>query len=191
MKRVLLIILLHLSLFFLVFAYQAQATEEGWSVEEFSDFVVTAKHGEVIHGDKLRFFIKKNDCSRMGILFSFSTSIENENIKSLQDSRIPIEINGRRIDGAAEVILVQPLFKSMNLVMMQAPGLKHIGSMISSMMAWYESENYFGIKLVSGPDFNPNDYFDILRNNWKLDGLPQKIAEAQSLCIGPDEIKRT
>ena len=38
----------------------------------------------------------------------------------------------------------------MNLVMMQAPGLKHIGSMISSMMSWYESENYFGIKLVSG-----------------------------------------
>ena len=191
MKRVLLIILLHLSLFFLVFAYQAQAEEEGWSVEEFSDFVVTAKHGEVIHGDKLRFFIKKNDCSRMGILFSFSTSIENENIQKLQDVRIPIEINGRRIDGAAEVILVQPLFRSMNLVMMQAPGLKHIGSMISSMMAWYESENYFGIKLVSGPDFNPNDYFDILRNNWKLDGLPQKIAEAQSLCIGSDEIKRT
>ena len=191
MKRDLLIILLHLSLFFLVFAYQAQAEEEGWSVEEFSDFVVTAKHGEVIHGDKLRFFIKKNDCSRMGILFSFSTSIENENIQKLQDVRIPIEINGRRIDGAAEVILVQPLFRSMNLVMMQAPGLKHIGSMISSMMAWYESENYFGIKLVSGPDFNPNDYFDILRNNWKLDGLPQKIAEAQSLCIGPDEIKRT
>ena len=114
-----------------------------------------------------------------------------KNINSLQDVRIPIEINGRRIDGAAEVILVQPLFKSMNLVMMQAPGLKHISSMISSMMSWYESENYFGIKLVSGPDFNPNDYFDILRNNWKLDGLPQKIAEAQSLCIGPDEIKRT
>ena len=191
MKRVLLIILLHLSLFFLVFAYQAQAEEEGWSVEEFSDFVVTAKHGEVIHGDKLRFFIKKNDCSRMGILFSFSTSIENENIKSLQDARIPIEINGRKIDGAAEVILIQPIFKSMNLVMMQAPGLKHIGSMISAMMTWYESENYFGIKLVSGPDFNPNDYFDILRNNWKLDGLPKKIAEAQSLCIGSDEISRT
>ena len=177
MKRVLLIILLHLSLFFLVFAYQAQAEEEGWSVEEFSDFVVTAKHGEVIHGDKLRFFIKKNDCSRMGILFSFSTSIENENIQKLQDARIPIEINGRRINGAAEVILVQPLFKSMNIVMMQAPGLKHIGSMISSMMAWYESENYFGIKLVSGPDFNPNDYFDILRNNCSTDiSIRKKLA---------------
>ena len=193
MKRVLLIILSHLLLFFIVFAYQAQAQaeEEGWTIDEFSDFIVTAKHGEVIHGDKLRFFIKKNDCSRMGILFSFSTSIENQNINKLQDARIPIEINGRKIDGAAEVILVQPLFRSMNLVMMQAPGLKNIGSMISSMMAWYESENYFGIKLINGPDFNPKDYFDILRNNWKLDGLPKKIAEAQSICRGPDDIKNT
>ena len=191
MKRVLLIILSHVLLFFIVFAYQAQAEDEGWTIDEFSDFVVTAKHGEVIHGDKLRFFIKKNDCSRMGILFSFSTSIENQNINKLQDARIPIEINGRRINGAAEVILVQPLFRSMNLVMMQAPGLKHIGSMISSIMAWYDSENYFGIELVSGPNFNPDEYFDILRNNWKLEGLPQKIAEAQSICRGPDDIKNT
>ena len=191
MKRVLLIILSHLLLFSIVFAYQAQAEDEGWTIDEFSDFVVTAKRGEVIHGDKLRFFIKKNDCSRMGILFSFSTSIENQNINKLQDARIPIEINGRRINGAAEVILVQPLFRSMNLVMMQAPGLKHIGSMISSIMAWYDSENYFGIELVSGPNFNPDEYFDILRNNWKLEGLPQKIAEAQSICRGPDDIKNT
>ena len=191
MNRVLLIILSHVLLFSIVFAYQAQAEDEGWTIDEFSDFVVTAKHGEVIHGDKLRFFIKKNDCSRMGILFSFSTSIDNQNINKLQDARIPIEINGRRINGAAEVILVQPLFRSMNLVMMQAPGLKHIGSMISSIMAWYDSENYFGIELVSGPNFNPDEYFDILRNNWKLEGLPQKIDEAQSICRGPDDINNT
>ena len=71
MKRVLIIILSHLLLFFIVFAYQAQAEEEGWTIDEFSDFVVTAKHGEVIHGDKLRFFIKKNDCSRMVFYFLF------------------------------------------------------------------------------------------------------------------------
>ena len=186
MKRILLIILLHLSLFFIVFAYQAQAEEEGWNIEEFSEFIVTAKHGEVIHGDKLRFFIKRNDCSRMGIIFSFSTTKENKNIQSLQNKRIPIKINGHEVEAVAEVILVQPLFKYMNLVMMQAPGLKHIESMINSMMAWYNHENYFGIELVSGPNFEPGDYFDILRNNWKLDGLPQKIAKAQSICYGPD-----
>ena len=36
MKRVLLIILLHLSLFFIVFAYQAQAEEE-WTIDNFKD----------------------------------------------------------------------------------------------------------------------------------------------------------
>ena len=38
MKRVLLIILLHLSLFFIVFAYQAQAEEDGWSVHDFKEY---------------------------------------------------------------------------------------------------------------------------------------------------------
>ena len=39
MKRVLLIILSHLLLFFIVFAYQAQAHEdEGWTIDEFRRF---------------------------------------------------------------------------------------------------------------------------------------------------------
>ena len=44
MKRVLLIILLHLSLFFIVFAYQAQAEdiEENWSIERFEDLTALA-----------------------------------------------------------------------------------------------------------------------------------------------------
>ena len=41
MKRVLLIILLHLSLFFLVFAYQAQAEEE-WIIDRFKDLFRSA-----------------------------------------------------------------------------------------------------------------------------------------------------
>ena len=51
-------------------------------------------------------------------------------------------------------------------------------------------------KLVEKYKHNPAHqwkplFYTILRNKLKLDGLPQKIAEAQSLCIGPDEIKRT
>ena len=71
MKRVLLIILLHLSLFFLVFVYQAQAEEDNeWYVNDFGTFVVAAVSGEVVHGDKLRFFIKKEDCSKVSMMFS-------------------------------------------------------------------------------------------------------------------------
>ena len=86
--------------------------------------------------------------------------------------------------------MVQPMFNYMNLVLMQAPGLKNIEKMIGSMMAWYNHDNFFGIELVNSPNFDPKEYFDILNNNWKLDGLPEKITEAQSICYGPEVIER-
>ena len=60
MKRVLLIILLHLSLFFIVFVYQAQAEEE-WTIDTFKDLTYARVSGEVTHGDSLNFFISRND----------------------------------------------------------------------------------------------------------------------------------
>ena len=189
MRQILLILSVHLFLFLVLFAYHAQAEEDLWYVEEFDTFVVTAKNGEVTHGDKLRFFMNKGDCSRMGILFSFTTMKNHKNIQSLQDKTLPIKINGHSIDDAAKVVLVQNLFRDMNIVMMQAPGLKSVKDMISAMMAWYEDKNFFGIELVSKPGFDPQDYFDITDNNWKLDHLPEKIIQAQRLCFGPDELK--
>ena len=187
MRQLLLIVSVHLFLFLVLFAYHAQADEDQWYVEEFDTFVVTAKNGEVTHGDKLRFFMNKGDCERMGILFSFTTLKKNENIKNLQDKTLPIKINGHAIDDAAKVVLVQNLFRDMNIVMMQAPGLKSVKDMIGSMMTWYKHENFFGIELVSKPGFDPKDYFDIIDNNWKLDDLPEKITEAQGLCLEPDQ----
>ena len=189
MRQILLILSVHLFLFLVLFAYHAQAKEDLWYVEEFDTFVVTAKNGEVTHGDKLRFFMNKGDCSRMGILFSFTTMKNHKNIQSLQDKTLPIKINGHQVDDAAKVILVQNLFRDMNIVMMQAPGLKSVKDMINAMMAWYEDKNFFGIELVSEPGFDPQDYFDITDNNWKLDHLPEKIIQAQRLCFGPDELK--
>ena len=189
MRQLLLIVSVHLFLFLVLFAYHVQANEDQWYVEEFDTFVVTAKNGEVTHGDKLRFFMNKGDCSRMGILFSFTTMKNHKNIQSLQDKTLPIKINGHQVDDAAKVILVQNLFRDMNIVMMQAPGLKSVKDMISAMMAWYEDKNFFGIELVSEPGFDPQDYFDITDNNWKLDHLPEKITQAQRLCLGPDELR--
>ena len=187
MKRFIVFISLHLFLFLLIIAYQAQANQDDWNVITSDEFIVTTKPGEVIWGDKLSLIIKKNDCARMNIVFSFSTKKENENIKNLQNKLIPIKINGHEEDLEVEVIMVQPMFNYMNLVLMQAPGLKNIEKMIGSMMAWYNHDNFFGIELVNSSNFDPKEYFDILNNNWKLDGLPEKITEAQSICYGPDE----
>ena len=61
MKRLLLIILLHLSLFFIVFAYQAQAEEEEWKIDRFESLIFARVYGEIIHGDTLNFFIRSSD----------------------------------------------------------------------------------------------------------------------------------
>ena len=75
MRQLLLIVSVYLFLFLVLFAYHAQADEDQWYVEEFDTFVVTAKNGEVTYGDKLRFFMNKGDCERIGILFSFTTCL--------------------------------------------------------------------------------------------------------------------
>ena len=109
MKRVLVIILLYLSLFFLVFVYQAQAEEDNeWYVNDFGTFVVAAVSGEVVHGDKLRFFIKKEDCSKVSMMFSFSTSLKKDEIKELQDKKLPIRINDWDTIRGARVVYVHP-----------------------------------------------------------------------------------
>ena len=190
MRRFLIFISLHLFLFILIIAYQAQADEHEWNVREFDTYITTTKSGEITHGDKLRFIINKGDCSRMGILFTFSTMKNNQNLNNLQNQTLPIKINGHTIHDGAKVILVQPLFGgSMNIVMMQAPGLKSIENMISSIMDWYNQDNFFGIQLIGKQGFNPEDYFDITDNNWKMDGLPEKISEAQTICYGPEVIE--
>ena len=191
MKRVLLIILLHLSLFFIVFAYHAQAEEnEEWYVNDFGTFVVAAVSGEVIHGDKLRFFIKKSDCSKVAMMFSFSTSMKKDEIKDLTDKKLPIRINDWDTIRGAKVIYVHP-FQFMTIVMMQTPGFHEIKEFIGALNSMYTFEKMFSIQLVKQPYYNPEDHFDILRNNWKLDRLVENIEIAQSMCLGPLEIETT
>ena len=55
MKRVLLIILLHLSLFFIVFAYQAQADEKNWEISKYEGQSYALVSGEIQRTDKFSF----------------------------------------------------------------------------------------------------------------------------------------
>ena len=73
----------------------------------------------------------------------------------------------------------------MSIVMMQAPGLKSVKEMVGAIMTIYKQEKNFSIELLDEGGFNPDYYFDILKNNWKLDLLPYKIEQAQRMCYGP------
>ncbi len=189
MRRVFLIILLKLFFFLSIFSYQAQAEEDKWYVEDFGTFIVAAVPGEVVHGDKLRFFIKKNHCSRVAMMFSFSTGIRKDEIKELQDQKLPIRINDWDTIRGAKVVYVHPL-EFTTIVMMQTPGFHEIKEFIGSLNAMYTFEKEFSIQLVKQPYYDPGEHFDILYNNWKLDRLEENIKKAQIMCRGPDEVKR-
>ncbi len=107
MKRVLLIILLHLSLFFIVFSYHAQAhaEEEEWTIDSLETMAFARVSGEIIHGDNLNFFIdSRDDCQKVWNNFTFVTYNDPGDIKQLIGKHIPITINGEEITAKVEII---------------------------------------------------------------------------------------
>ena len=165
----------------------AKAEGDEWYINDFGDYVVAAVPGEVIHGDKLRFFIKKSDCFKVGMLFSFSTTKDVKNIKDLYNTDLPIKINQWKDLRVARVITVHPMY-GMTIVMMQTKGFYDLDEFIDNLMKMYNHEKEFSIQLASSDKYNPDEHFDILDNSWKLDLLPHKIKEAQRMCFGPGEI---
>ena len=184
--RIFLLIILHAFVIIFLSITHSQAKEdEWWHVEELGNYIITGVSGEVVHGDRLRFAIKKSDCNKMSILFSFSTTKKTKEIKKLQDESIPIRINNFEQVSAAEIIAIHTMGDFMSIVMMQAPGLKSVKEMVGAIMTIYKQEKNFSIELLDEGGFNPDYYFDILKNNWKLDLLPYKIEQAQRMCYGP------
>ena len=178
MKRVLLIILLHLSLFFLVFAYQAQAEEE-WIIDRFKDLSFARVSGEVIHGDSLNFFISTEDnCTKVHNNFTFYTYEKPGDIKQLVDRNIPIKLNGE--DLTAKVISVSPFLMGYRVAF--SLGKFPIKEYIYFLNEFYEEFQKFEIEIVDGIDFKVDKYFDITANNWKLDKLVPSLLEANKIC---------
>ena len=179
MKRVLLIILLHLSLFFLVFAYQAQAEEEEWIIDRFKDLSFARVSGEVIHGDSLNFFISTEDnCTKVHNNFTFYTYEKPGDIKQLVDRNIPIKLNGE--DLTAKVISVSPFLMGYRVAF--SLGKFPIKEYIYFLNEFYEEFQKFEIEIVDGIDFKVDKYFDITANNWKLDKLVPSLLEANKIC---------
>ena len=187
--RLSLFFFLHLVAFviLLIVHPHAKAEDDEWDIDDFGNFIVAAIPGEVIHGDKLRFLIKKSDCFKVGMLFSFSTTKTVKNIQDLQNTNLPIKINKWEDLRAARVVAVNPMY-GITIVMMQTEGFHELDELVNSLMKMYENEKQFSIELAASEKLNLDNYFDILNNNWKLDLLPHKIKKAQKMCFGPGEL---
>ena len=178
MKRVLLIISLHLFLFLIVFAYQAQAEEE-WIIDRFKDLSFARVSGEVIHGDSLNFFISTEDnCTKVHNNFTFYTYEKPGDIKQLVNRNIPIKLNGE--DLTAKVINVSPFLMGYRVAF--SLGKFPIKEYIYFLNEFYAEFQKFEIEIVDGIDFKVDKYFDITANNWKLDKLVPSLLEANKIC---------
>ena len=179
MKRFVIFISLHLFLFLLVIAYQAQADEEEWTIDRFKGLSYARVSGEVTHGDSLNFFIStEDDCAKVYNNFTFYTWEKPGDIKQLIDKNIPIKMNG--IELTANVISVSPFLMGYRVSF--SLGKFPIKEYIYYLNEFYKEFEKFEIEIVDGLDFDVNKYFDIPINNWKLDKLVPSILEANKLC---------
>tara|TARA_Y100000590_G_scaffold160736_1_gene184287 strand:+ start:624 stop:1244 length:621 start_codon:yes stop_codon:yes gene_type:complete len=184
--RLSLFIFLHIIaiLILLIVNPHARAEDDEWNVHDFGNYVVASVAGEVIWGDKLRFALQKTNCNKVQILFTFSTTKAFNKINELKGKTIPIQINDIPTTAAAEILLIRPALKFLNVVMMTAPGLKDLDEFSGAIMSIYNYQKSFRLRILNENNFNPENYFDITENNWKLDEYPKNINKAHKMCIG-------
>ena len=180
MKRFLIFISLHLFLFVLVIAYQAQADDEEWTIDKYKSLSYASVSGEVIHGDNLNFFIGSHEnCEKVYNSFTFVTYEKPGDIQQLVGKNIPIKINGE--DLTANVQSITP-FLEMGYRVSFSLGTYPLKEYIYHLSNFYEEEGKYEIQIVDGIDFKAAKYFDITANNWKLDKLVPSVLEASKLC---------
>ncbi len=185
MKRFLIFVFVHLLVFLILIAHQVRAEDDEWYINDFGNYIVAAVPGEVVHGDKLRFVIKKTNCNKLSLMFSFLSYKNPKRLPSLQGRKVPFRINGSKTLLLAKILLVKLAFGNNSyFVMFVTPESYSIDEMSAAIMKEYRSNNKFSIELGKVEEFNPEDYFDIYYNNWILDKYPEKISEARGMCEG-------
>tara|TARA_Y100000996_G_scaffold26593_1_gene18984 strand:- start:14 stop:577 length:564 start_codon:yes stop_codon:yes gene_type:complete len=179
MKRVFLIILLHLSLFFIVFAYQAQGNEVDWEVSEYKNQSYALVSGEIQSTDKFSFILSPEDqCSKVSSMFSFFTWQDPGDFDQLIGRKVPIKLNN--IETTAEVLTTFPYKEGLKVVFYF--GTFPLKEYIYTMYNFYKDEGIYRIQIVDGLNFVASKYFDIKENNWKLDKLITSMNEAFEIC---------
>ena len=179
MKRFAIFISLHLFLFLLVIAYQAQADEEEWSIDRYETLSYARVSGEVTHGDNLNFWIRAEDnCEKVYNTFTVYTYEKPGDIKQLLNKNIPIKINGEDI--TASVQDISPFLMGYRIHL--SLGSYPVKEYVYFLKEFYDEFQKYEIEIVDGIDFKAAKYFDITTNSWKLDKLVPSLLEASKLC---------
>jgi len=177
LKRFAILIFLHLFLFLIIIAYQAQASE--WHIDKHETLSYARVSGEVTHGDNLNFWIRAEDnCETVYNTFTVYTFEEPGDIKQLLNKHIPIKINGAEVTASVQDISPFLMGYRVHLSLGSYP----IREYIYFLKEFYDAFEKYEIEIVDGLDFKADRYFDIRSNSWKLDKLVPSVLEANKLC---------
>ena len=177
MKRFAIFISLHLFLFLLVIAYQAQSSE--WTIDRYKTLSFARVSGEVTHGDNLNFWIRAEDnCEKVYNTFTVYTYEKPGDINQLLNKNIPIKINGEDITASVQDISPFLMGYRVHLSLGSYP----IKEYVYFLKEFYDEFQKYEIEIVDGLNFTASKYFDIRNNSWKLDKLVPSVLEANKLC---------
>ena len=104
--RLFLLFFFHLLVFLILITSYSYA-EDKWNFEKLDGFNYGALAGEVTHGDKLRFIMRKDHCDTVQHIVTFYTYQKPSDISQLNGQKIPIQINDIP-DLEAKVFMVRP-----------------------------------------------------------------------------------
>jgi hypothetical protein len=183
LKRFAIFISLHLFLFLIVIAYQAQSSE--WIIDRHETLSYARVSGEVTHGDNLNFWIRTQDnCDKVYNTFTVYTYEKPGDIKQLLNKNIPIKLNGADITASVQDIAPFLMGYRVHLSLGSYP----IKEYIYFLKEFYDEFQKYEIEIVDGLDFKAAKYFDIQINSWKLDKLIPSVLEAHKKCKQIDNI---
>jgi len=183
LKRFAIFISLHLFLFLIVIAYQAQSSE--WIIDRHETLSYARVSGEVTHGDNLNFWIRTQDnCDKVYNTFTVYTYEKPGDIKQLLNKNIPIKLNGADITASVQDISPFLMGYRVHLSLGSYP----IKEYIYFLKEFYDEFQKYEIEIVDGLDFKAAKYFDIQINSWKLDKLIPSVLEAHKKCKQIDNI---
>ena len=167
---------------FLILAPLNAYAEEEWTITKFGKLSYAAVSGEVTHGDKLRFIMRKNHCDTVQHVVTFYTYQKPDDISQLNGQKIPVQIND--VSGfKIKAFMVRPFL--MGYQVWFSLGTWPVDTLASALK---ELDRY-EIKIVDGYGFKAKKYFDITFNNWELDDVGNAFQRIKSNCIELSEPK--
>ena len=190
--RLSLFLFLHVIVFIILLIVHphVRAEDNGWAIEEHSkEYIYLTKRGEVVHGDKLIFSMEYKDCDTIFHLFTVLTTRAPEDIIQFENQKVPIDLNGN--DLTAKVIYIQPVLKNKaNWLVFELGEFETIK--YSNLLSGFLKENDgYEITLKDGINYKVENYFDIYRNNWKLNNFSEKISETYKRCKQKTTVKES